>query len=108
MDAWSFLVLSAGARIWGEEVLKFEAPFAAGVGVVVGLVGGLLFVLARRRPSLSTSLALGLLFACATGPVKESVLRLLVGWGWTVHMEIQSHWLAAVEIPASGAIIGAT
>src|SRR5262249_26220244 len=77
-DAWSFLPLLDLPRLWSAEILRFQTPFAAGVGLVIGMAGGLLILLSRRMPRLAIALAYGLLFACAAGPVQRSGLDIVI------------------------------
>jgi hypothetical protein len=107
MDAWSFLRLRQGTWLWGEQIAGFQGPMAAGVGVVVGVVSGVLIALARKRPRLATMLAVTLLFACAASPVQESLFGLVVIWGRLIRWRIMSGGLIDDQISESGAVFGA-
>jgi hypothetical protein len=106
MDAWSFLRLRADSAHWAEAVLLFVTPFAAGVGVVVGLITGLLFRTAVWSRRNATVLALGLLAICAIEPLRESLFGFVAGWGWTLHVVFRSSWIGAIEISATAAVMG--
>jgi hypothetical protein len=107
MDASSFQRLRDSTRLWGEQIGGFQWPLAAGVGVVVGVLAGLLIRLSRRRPRLATMLALTLLFACAASAVKESLFGLVVVWGKIIRWHIIPWGLIDDQISESGAVFGA-
>jgi hypothetical protein len=107
MDAWSFLRLRQDVPRWGEAVVLFHAPMAAGVGSVVGASAGLLILLARRRPRRATGIALGLLFACAAEPVQQFIFRGVIFWGWVVRAQLDSWAMTDDQIWATAAVFGA-
>jgi hypothetical protein len=107
LDAWSFLRLRDRTRLGSAEILRFQAPLAARVGLVLGLGGGLLILLSRWRPRLAIAMAYGLLFACAVGPVQRSGLDIVIAWGWIIRRSILSWGLVADLISALGAVFGA-
>jgi hypothetical protein len=118
MDTWSFLRLREDVLRWGEFILGFYAPLGVGLGSVVGGIAGLLTVLARRRPRLATGISLGLLVACASGPVRTILFGLVILWGrlilwweWLIHRFIHipfSTWpMTPDEVWATAAILGA-
>ena len=106
MDAWSFLRLRDVSGYWAKEILMFESPFAAGVGSVVGFVGGLLLRLARWSTRSAAVTGLGLLVTCATDSVRESLFGFLNQCGWTLHVQFGTPWMTPVEIAATGAVLG--
>ena len=114
MDAWFFLQLREDALRWGEILLRFYSPLGLGTGIVVGGIAGRLIVLARRRPRLGTGIALGLLAACASGPVRPILFGLVVLWGrvilwseWLISRSFSTWPMTPDEVWATAAILGA-
>ncbi len=114
MDAWSFLRLQQDALHWGEAIMKFYAPLGVGMGSVVGAIAGLLIVFARRRPGLTTGISLGLLVACASGPVRPVLFGLVIFWGrtilwseWLIHSQFSTWPMTPDEVWATAATLGA-
>ena len=107
MDAWSFLRLREDVLRWGEAIAMFHAPMATGVGSVVGVIAGLLFLLARRWPRLATGIALGLLFAYASDPVRQFSFDLVIRWGWLIRAPSGTWPMTDDQIWATAAVFGA-
>jgi hypothetical protein len=107
MDAWSFLRLREGSKLWAEQLAGFHAPLAAGVGAAVGALAGVLIRLARRRSRLAITLALAILFAFAAGPVQRMLFQIVVLWGGIIHRLIISGSLIDDEISELAAVFGA-
>jgi hypothetical protein len=113
MDAWSFLGLRRDVPRWGQAIILFHAPMGAGVGSVVGVMAGLLILLARRRPRLATGIALGLLFACASSQVQRFVFGAVITfgrtiqWGWYVLSQLEPWAMTDDQIWSTAAVFGA-
>ncbi len=107
MDLWSFLRLQHDSWRWAEQIAGFLAPLATGVGAVAGVAAGVLIMLDRRWPRLTTAMALALLFAFAAAPVQKMTFELVVQWGWIIHWHLVPGSLIADEISELAAVFGA-
>jgi hypothetical protein len=107
MDAWSFLRLRQDVPRWGEAIVLFHVPMAAGVGSLVGAIAGLLILLARRWPRWATAIALGLMFACAAELVQQFIFRGVISWGWVVRAQFDTWAMTDDQIWATAAVVGA-
>jgi hypothetical protein len=89
MDAWSFLRLRSDTEHDAWKIAQSHAPFAAWIGLAVGLLCGVLSSLARRRPRSVVIVTLALLFGLVAEPVQELVSSGLtwpfwfVPWFWS-------------------------
>lgn len=90
-----------------EDIVGYNLPVGSLVGVLFGTIGGLLAVIARRRPRATIALVVGLLFAVAAAPVQRYAFDLVIVWGQIVRWFIDSPCLTDPFVPASGAISGA-
>jgi hypothetical protein len=107
MGFWEFERLRGTLLRWCSEIVRYQVPLGAVVGPLSGALAGLWAVLARHRPRLATGLALGLLFACAAGPVQQFAFGLVVSWGYFVRWRIWSPGMTDPFVPASGVSLGA-
>ena len=107
MDLWAFLRLRDDVLSWGEVIVKFLAPLGAGVGSVVGVIAGLLIVLARRRPRLATAISLGLLVTCASEPVQPILSGLVIYWGWVIRRLVGTWPMTDDQVWATATVLGA-
>jgi hypothetical protein len=107
MDTWSFLRLQRDVLECGKSVATFYLPLVLGVGALVGAITGGLIVLARRRPHLARWIALGLLVACATGPVRPLLFDVAFVWGMVVSRVLRTWPLAREHVWATAAAFGA-
>ena len=107
MDAWSFLRLQMDVEHAGKAMAGFYGPMAVGVGAVVGAITGGLIALARRRPRLARWICLGVLVACASGPVRPVLFDAVVFWGMIVRWLLFENWTVGEHVWATAAIFGA-
>jgi hypothetical protein len=87
LDLWSFLRLKNSTRAWASDFAWAQAPFAAWVGLVAGLVCGLVSIVARKRPRWAVIATLVLLFGLAIKPAQEVVWNLLNELYWTIRSQ---------------------
>lgn len=108
MDAWSFLRLQGDVLRWGEAIVYFYAPLGMAVGAAVGMIGGALIVIARRRPRLARWAFLGLLVNCASEPVRPRLCELVSMWEQVGRQQFGAVWPRTPQhVWATAAILGA-
>jgi hypothetical protein len=113
MDAWSFLRLRRDVPRWGEAIVTFHAPMAAGVASIVGAIAARMIRLARRRPRPATTITLVLLFACAWEPVQQLIFGLVIIFGhiirrgWYIGARLDPWPMTDEQIWATAALFGA-
>jgi hypothetical protein len=95
-------------------LIKLFGPIGMILGAASGLLGGGLIRMFRTRPRSAVAIAVGVLFACACGPVFPAVSRLLTNWVVAARLahanaaNVREIEIAAALGGAAGAIVGAT
>jgi hypothetical protein len=77
------------------------------VGGVAGAITGKLIVVAGRRPRLARWIALGLLVACASGPVRTILFDLVIFWGMLIRWVLKTWPITGEHVWATAVIFGA-
>jgi hypothetical protein len=115
MGYWEFRRLQHFVVYTATMTASLCAPLGAIVGGVIGTIAGLLVVLRRRAPKLAAGLAVGVLLACASGPVQSFAFglatdlvlkRRLEGGKWAVS-SISEKELGSALGATMGAVFGA-
>lgn len=107
LDLWSFLRLQHSIPNWASDFARCQAPFAAWVGLVAGLVCGLFSIVARKRPPWAVIATLVLLFGLAIKPAQEVVWDLLTELYWTIRWQFEAGGTNTDKTSELGAAFGA-
>ncbi len=80
MGYWEFLRLRSFFEFYAFHCGRLYGPLAAILGAGLGLLGGVLIRINRHRPRLAAALTIGILLACASGPVLPAGSRLVTNF----------------------------
>ena len=95
------------AHAWAVQVPAFLVPLAAALGIPLGSVVGLLARLVRRMPRMAAAIAVLLLVASASDPVRQFASVLLTPLGWIVRTHFVPWSISGDQITETGMLFGA-